>query len=761
MLLYLLLVVTFCCLTVVSRAQTIEFGKGYINVTKGQNGGTVETGDILEIRAFISVRAGTFDSCAYYDVIPSGTSYIAGSIRILTNEGKVYKQFTDAMNDDCGWKNGSAIRVNLGYSSDLPADAYRRGRVASNHKPSFYGSSCILVACFRVQVTSALNTNISTGGGYVTYKSGINPIQTFTFPNNTLRVSTNFGFCNYITGTNMIGTEFTGTFGSGKPRNRTFGSTNVPFAYNFLPVDAGTPNEYGYGLSNNTSSRQNYTTLNTWPKPDLTVPSHRPFYVWDIIGDHTGAVSTSAGNPAADTVANSNAGYMLIVNSAFKVDSAFQQTVTGLCPNTYYEISCWIRNLCSKCGCDSNGKGATNSAGPPYYIPTAPGDSSGVYPHLIFEVNGADHYTTGDIPYTGTWVKKGFMYLTGPSQTSFTLKIFNNAPGGGGNDWALDDISVNTCSPDMSYGPTTAPLVCYGNAMTIYDTIWSNTNSYIYYQWQRSTDSGSTWTNVTLATGPATPTWNGTTWQYVASYTVPPTATLLSDSADQYRVQVSTTAGNLSVTGCRYTEAGSAITLQILDCGIPLESRIISFSGKVVDTKAELYWTVERESEPLVYDVEKSKDGQLFYTIGSVNGLYHHGAELNTYAFTDQLPVGKLSYYRLKIRNSSGQFAYSRTVLLSSSPLPFAFLTVINPFGDQLRFDVSSDRDMSGQIQLMDARGVIVQRKECRLSAGINRFSLDNTMRLPSGMYVLRVITASGTIQKMVVKQSLNGKSFL
>src|SRR5689334_25178276 len=72
-------------------SQTLDVGKSYINVTKGLNGGTVETGDILEIRASFVVRSGTFDSCRYQDAVPAGTTYIPGTIRVLTNEGKIYK----------------------------------------------------------------------------------------------------------------------------------------------------------------------------------------------------------------------------------------------------------------------------------------------------------------------------------------------------------------------------------------------------------------------------------------------------------------------------------------------------------------------------------------------------------------------------------------------------------------------------------------------------------------------------------------------
>ncbi|HEY6063825.1 MAG TPA: hypothetical protein VIV35_09465, partial [Chitinophagaceae bacterium] len=495
----------FFCITENASGQNIDFGKSYINVTKGLNGGTVETGDTLEIRASFVVRAGTFDSCRYQDAIPAGTAYIPGTVRVLTNEGKIYKQFTDAAGDDPGWISGSNVTIHLGYNAAAaPATAFRRGRVANTHKPSFYGSACIMIASFRIRVTAATGTNISTGGGNMTYKNGVNPIQTFIFPSNIIQVYPNYGICANTVGTNAIGTETNGTFGSGKDRNRGT-SANVPVGYTYNFFDVNSPQDYYYGIANNTSTRQNYTTLNTWAKPDNSTPTHRVFTLWDIIGDHTGATSPTAGNPPADTTAG-NGGYMLIINAAYRIDSAFQQTISGLCPNTYYEVSCWMRNICSKCGCDSNGVGAS-SAG---YLPSAPGDSSGVRPNLTFEIDGIDYYTTGNLVYNGQWVRKGFTFLTGPVQTSFTLKFFNNAPGGGGNDWALDDISVSTCSPAMKYAPSINPTVCDSNIIVLQDTVRSFFNNYVYYKWQRSTNGGASWSDVTPPSGPAIPFWNGT-----------------------------------------------------------------------------------------------------------------------------------------------------------------------------------------------------------------------------------------------------------
>lgn len=733
-------------------AQGIDFGKSYINVTKGLNGGTVETGDTLEIRATLVVRSGTYDSCRYQDAIPAGTVYIPGTVRVLTNEGKIYKQFTDAAGDDAGWITGTNITINMGFNAAAaPATAFRRGRVANTHKPSFFGSACILVASFRVRVTAFLGSNISTGGGNMTYKLGAAAISTFTFPANTLRVFTNYGICSNSIGANSIGTEFNGTFGSGSPRNRG-SSGNVPAGYTYSNFDANMPNDYYYGIANNTSTRLGYTTSNSWAIPDASSPSHRVFSLWDIIGDHTGAASPTLGNPPADTVANANGGYMLVINAAYRIDSAFQQTISGLCPNTFYEISCWMRNICSKCGCDSNGKGATNTSGPPYYIPTATGDSSGVAPNLTFEIDGIDYYTTGNLIYNGQWVKKGFTFLTGPAQTSFVLKFFNNAPGGGGNDWALDDISVSTCSPNMSYSPSLTPTVCDSNALTIYDTVRSFFNNYTYYKWQRSTDGGATWTDVTAPAGPATPFWNGSAWQYVTSYTIPPSETLMSNAGDMYRLVVATTAANLSSATCSFTDVANIITMNIIDCGIPLATQLLSFNGQKSNGLADLQWSTSEEEEPLQFDIEKSMDGTRFAVIGTVNSNLDYTSAQQQYHFTDPVPLSGKVYYRIIMRNQRGQSLWSRTIQLSSNQESLSLVSVINPFSSELQVEVATVRGCKAEAELIDAGGKTVRHKSMDLLNGITRIRFENTSGLAPGMYFLRIRTMDGYIQKTVLK---------
>jgi hypothetical protein len=358
------------------------------------------------------------------------------------------------------------------------------------------------------------------------------------------------GLCpNYVSPTNIITDEYSGSFGTASSsaagqRNRgTSANTN----YLFTNFASGAPQDYYYGVSNNTSGGT-VTAITTWAKPNSTYRVHS---VWDITGDHTGATNTARGNnpcdPALPISSSNPCGYMLVVNAAYSTDTAFQYNVTGLCANTNYEISAWLKNVCYKCGCDVNGNGNSSLS----YIPTGVGDSSGVKPNIAFDIDGINYYTTGNIQYQGlggtqtgsdslnNWVKRGFTFKTGPSQTSFVLTLKNNAPGGGGNDWAIDDIALKTCSPNVTVTPGPNPFVCDSNTVDMGATIASYFNTYTYYSWEKSTDNGATWVSTGISGGPVSPTYSGGSWSYSVTY--PTFIAYGSDSGSLYRVITAST----------------------------------------------------------------------------------------------------------------------------------------------------------------------------------------------------------------------------
>jgi len=751
------------CVTTPTPAK-VDYSKSYINVSKGNTGGTVNPGDTLEMRFTLVISARTVDSLSITDTLfnTKGFRLVPGSLALRTNEGKVYKTYSDGFDTDGGWytNNGldTVIRINFGSNASNVA----RGQLSNTSRPSVFGSTCIVMATYRVVVYAPYNSLINFKTGSLTYRDQSTTIlNNITFNSNYLVVYQSPGLCpNAVSATNALGAEFNGTFGtpsgSTLPRNRGT-SPYTSYTYGTFNASANSPQDYYYGITNNSSGK--FTTANNWAKPDAN--SYRIFNLWDISGDHTGT-NNAQGNVPCDTTkpvsASNPCGYMLVINSAYRADTAFTYTVNNLCPNTYYELSAWFKNMCYKCGCDSTGASATTAG----YIPSALNDSSGVQPNIAFDVNGVDYFTTGNISYKGTtptgsdatnqWMKRGFVYLTGPSETSFTLTLRNNAPGGGGNDWALDDISVTTCLPNMQYSPSLSPTTCNYNPVTINDTIRSYFNNYSNFKWQRSTNGGSTWTDVTTS-GSSTPTWNGSAWEYITSYTIPPANTAVSNNGDRYRVVVATTSGNLANTNCQVTDGISIINLNVIDCNNPppLATKLMSFTGKELDRFANLYWTTSEETEHTEYEIERSYDGTSFTTIGRVSGRIS-ADQTNNYHFLDSAVLKGRTFYRIRMIETANPQKYSRIIQLGAGQNEFSLTRITVPFSNRISFDLSSSREGNAQVQLLNANGQVINSQTLFVHSGLDRYDVRNLDTIAPGIYYLRIEMNGQILNKKVLK---------
>ncbi|MEP6713203.1 MAG: hypothetical protein ABJA37_12335 [Ferruginibacter sp.] len=124
-------------------------------------------------------------------------------------------------------------------------------------------------------------------------------------------------------------------------------------------------------------------------------------------------------------------GKMMFVNSANRSGMFFITILNGFRPNTNYELGVWMMNLCKlHSGC----------------TPIPPQIS------IILETTDGKQLTefnTGvvtqaDVPI---W-KRYYGFFTTPAETTtLVLKMINHIPGGCGNDFALDDITIRQCYP--------------------------------------------------------------------------------------------------------------------------------------------------------------------------------------------------------------------------------------------------------------------------------------------------------------------------
>ena len=166
---------------------------------------------------------------------------------------------------------------------------------------------------------------------------------------------------------------------------------------------------------------------------------------------------------------NDPEGYMMVVNASYDPGLFYQEQINGLCENSLFEFTARIINLIQ------------------------PGENH-IRPNVDFLIDGVAIYNTGNIPESGLWNTYGFAFSTQPGQTSVTLALRNNAPGGIGNDLALDNIRFRACGPTAEILPNQIAFACEDSSEIILDaTITGNQYTSPTYQWQTSTSRGAFW----------------------------------------------------------------------------------------------------------------------------------------------------------------------------------------------------------------------------------------------------------------------------
>jgi trimeric autotransporter adhesin len=765
-------------------ANTYQVSRTFVNISK-PNGGVFDPNDTIEVRYTILVPQSPqpsggsgaaqtrhiLKSAQIVDTLPANVTFIPGSMRITTNEGILYKgAFTDGPDTDQGTYAalGPNRIVNIrarpftGMGTDtLSGGTWRWNGSAWQYNgdatPPRFSNNSFGMITYRVRVNAAYGQFLTFDRGSLWFRGVADATvqPKFRFARSVIAVFQSPGLCSSgLALSNVF--ETNGSFGSGKPRNRATASPIVPtgaIGYNFVAANANSPNDGNYAIVNNSSDAgSSNTSFNG------TFASPKIFDIFDIIGDHTGATNPAVGNLPVDTAANRpGGGYMLLVNASYLTNAAVSQTIRDVCKNTFYEFSAWFRNVCARCGADSLGNGSTTwGAGwpaNPAYRSWPGNDSAGVRPNLAFEINDTTYYTSGDLPYDKTqanpWKKRGFLFLN--SMDSFRITIRNNSPGGGGNDWVMDDVGVSACVPSLGMNYTPFVLGCSDvprvDVNLICTVRYAYNGGYVYYRWQRSTDNGATWTNI-FTGGPAAPTLVAGQWQYTTNYQFLANG---SDSGHRYRVIVATSLANLNSSTCAFTD-NTFTYLRFIRCRATLIADLLTFRGQLAGNNALLNWRVSSETNFSHYVVEKSLNGTDFVPIGEQPGQGLTG-EMQ-YSFTDPTVLSGQAYYRLKMVNKDGAYQYSKTVLLSLGEYVFDMRPLNNPFKGNLSVEYVLPQDGQANMVLFDAVGKTVYRKQLLSKKGLNTALLELPPGLAEGIYTLRVHYLQSSISKRVMKKA-------
>jgi len=115
-----------------------------------------------------------------------------------------------------------------------------------------------------------------------------------------------------------------------------------------------------------------------------------------------------------------------------------------------------------------------------------------------------------------------------------------------------------------------------------------------------------------------------------------------------------TTAGIINTTAMTANNSfgGSCYVLAI---------KLLSFTGVCALQTVALNWTTAMESNNKSFTVQRSDDGRNWQTIGVIDGA-GTSSTLHTYSFTDKLPGGSVTYYRLMLSTFDAENTYSPVI---------------------------------------------------------------------------------------------------
>jgi hypothetical protein len=219
---------------------------------------------------------------------------------------------------------------------------------------------------------------------------------------------------------------------------------------------------------------------------------------------------------------------------------------------------------------------------------------------------------------------------------------------------------------------------------------------------------------------------------------------------DVTNIYVKRWAGNdwENKTGSKYYEtyqpAGYGITVEnvsqfsawgVFDSETTLPVTLVDFAVINENKSAFLTWKTSGEENSRNFEIQYSTDSKAWSTIGDVKAA-GESRDMQHYTYTHSFPAEGLNYYRLKMIDQDGTFAFSRVQALRMYSGGNAFLYP-NPVSEHIQLRNVNFGEISTAEVVNDA-GKVVSRIDNQFEKGIS------VKNIPSGHYILRIYTRDG-----------------
>ncbi len=242
----------------------------------------------------------------------------------------------------------------------------------------------------------------------------------------------------------------------------------------------------------------------------------------------------------------------------------------------------------------------------------------------------------------------------------------------------------------------------------------------------------------TLA-GANTYTYNNLSWNAPSPSVGPVTFYYVGNAGD-----------NLSGSSGDYIYSGSTVV------ALPIDLK--EFKATIDNNIVVLNWQTASEINSNYFDIERSDDGQFFFSIGKVmaNGNSNQPVSYN---FTDKKASnnnGSLIFYRLKLVDKDGSFKYSNHIsvkpVISGITVKNLYPTIIRK-NDQVSTEIISDKARTMDLSIFDETGRSLQNIKLSLVTGNNKIYFTPRVNNLKGMLFVKFSTNNFQQTKSLILQ--------
>lgn len=179
---------------------------------------------------------------------------------------------------------------------------------------------------------------------------------------------------------------------------------------------------------------------------------------------------------------------------------------------------------------------------------------------------------------------------------------------------------------------------------------------------------------------------------------------------------------------------------------LPIE--ITSFEGEAQEEINLITWRTVEEVNGSHFEVERSLDGERFSKLGQVAVKGSN----STYHFVDLEPAQE-AYYRLKLVDLDGSYAYTKNIFLRrDAAQAFSLELSPNPTPDELHVSYMAEAGNEISMEVSTSEGKVLETRQVRVQKGQNKMSL-NFGQYASGMYFFTLIDGNERIVRKVIKE--------